>query len=110
MEHLVADASEFDSPQVEHDHAPEVVGNLIPAAPQSNDAVLTGGAALSFFASQTVHFSVAVAGLDNEHVEQVHSPAVDAAGAFIPAAPQLKEAVLVTGAAPGLIASQTVHF
>ncbi|KAF8748352.1 hypothetical protein RHS01_10903 [Rhizoctonia solani] len=79
MEHLVADASEFDSPQVEHVHAPDAVGNFIPAAPQLNDAVLVGSAAPGFLASQTVHFSVAVAGLDNEHVEQVHCPAVDVA-------------------------------
>lgn len=67
--------------------------------------------------SQTVHF-LAESGLLHEHVEQVHSPAFGAAGAFIPAAAQLNpelEEDAETGAednadVAGRGSSQIVHF
>lgn len=67
--------------------------------------------------SQTVHF-LALSGLLQEHIEQVHSSAFGAAGAFIPAAAQLNPAPdeeAETGAedeaeVAGRGSSQTVHF
>ncbi|CAE6538113.1 unnamed protein product [Rhizoctonia solani] len=95
--HLVVATSGFDSPQVEQLHPP-TDKCLTPALPQSNEEVLNGEAAPDFLASQTVHRSVAVAGLLSMQTVQVQAPPAGAADALNPAAAQLKDAVLVAGA------------
>lgn len=101
--HLSTALAGLDNMQVEHvqELSPALGGALTPAAPQLNACTgALGGGALDWTgtadpgldgrdASQTVHFSVALAGFDNMHVEQVQAaPAGATVGVFIPAAPQ----------------------
>jgi len=85
-------------------------GGFIPAAAQLNP--VTAGFGLSALgASQTVHFSVALAGFFSAHVEHVHSSAAGFGGGFMPAAAQLNAGTGEAGfGLPGRGASQTVHF
>lgn len=107
--HLAVAPAGFERPHIPHVQSPPTlaVGAFIPAAPQSNDEVFATGAgagagagaeALGLGASQIVHFSVALAGLDKLHVPHVHCAPLPDEGAFIPAAAQSNDAALATGA------------
>lgn len=85
-------------------HSPHVqptpdgfVGGLIPAAAQLNPEDACSDLALAFAAgfgaSQTVHFSVALAGFESMHCEHDQVSPAAFAGGFIPAAAQLKPVV-----------------
>ena len=91
------------SAPLEHMHIEQVqepsfaLGFAMPAAPQLNPAVGAFGAP-GRAASQTVHFSVALASLVHIHIEHVHEPSGFGVGFVMPAASQLKPLLEDAGA------------
>lgn len=108
--HLSVAEAGFCSEHMEHVHlSADPDGFAIPAAAQLKPVVAGAEGLPGRGASQIVHFSVALAGFCNEHIEHVHlSPA--SPGFFIPAAAQSKPFAADAAALPGLGASHTVHF
>jgi len=91
IEHFSVAEGGFESMQVEQIqlHPSLFAGAFIPAAPQLKPVVGFVDVLDGAGASQIEHFSVALAGLDSMHVEQVQPSPLLAAGAFTPAASQL---------------------
>lgn len=105
--HFSVTSAPFEHMHVEHVQEPSfALGFAMPAAPQLNAAAGAFGAP-GRGASQTAHFSVALASLAHMHVEHVHEPAGVGVGFAMPAASQLKPlleddaAGALLGPAPG---------